>query len=122
MTLEEILDHLRPGGVYLCEDIYSDMNPFMAYLSGLMRSLHNFEIDLRDGGDLDSKGIIPNAFQELVHSIHLYPFAAVIETHSEQIDNFISPRQGSQWQPWMSPGQEQHGNANANTNGNSQPS
>ena len=53
-----------------------------------------------------------------MHSIHLYPFAAVIETHSEQIDNFISPRKGSQWQPWMSPGEE-HANGNA-SNGNSQ--
>ncbi len=101
VTLEEILGHLRPGGVYLCEDIYGDSNPFLYYLAGLSRSLHGFEIDDTNNGDLDSNGIRPNAFQALVQSIHMYPFAAVIETHPEPIDNFISPRKGTQWQPWM---------------------
>jgi SAM-dependent methyltransferase len=98
VTLEEILSHLRPGGVYVCEDIYGRSNPFLSYLNGLGRALHDFNIDLTDDA---APGTVPNSFQKLAHSIHLYPFIAVIETQSHTIDNFVSPRRGTEWQPWM---------------------
>jgi SAM-dependent methyltransferase len=34
ITLEEMLRHLRPGGVYLCEDVHGSFNLFSAFANG----------------------------------------------------------------------------------------
>ena len=39
VTLEEILPHLRPGGVYFCEDVTWVHNRFAAYVAGLAENL-----------------------------------------------------------------------------------
>jgi hypothetical protein len=35
VNLEELLPHLRPNGVYLCEDVFSAFNLFASYVGGL---------------------------------------------------------------------------------------
>jgi len=37
VTLEEMLPHLRPGGVYICEDVHGERNRFNAYVHGVAR-------------------------------------------------------------------------------------
>ena len=44
-TLEALLPHLRPGGVYVCEDVHGRLNPFLDYVHNLSRSLHTFHWD-----------------------------------------------------------------------------
>lgn len=70
VTLEALLSHLRPGGVYVCEDIDRLRNPFSSYLSGLASSLNITQ---------QHAGYVATSFQQAVESIHLYPLMAVIE-------------------------------------------
>jgi hypothetical protein len=37
-----MLPHLRPGGVFLCEDVHGFFNGFSAYAQGLADNLHAY--------------------------------------------------------------------------------
>jgi SAM-dependent methyltransferase len=39
-SIDELVPHLRPGGVYLCEDIYGQDNPMAAYATGMIPVLN----------------------------------------------------------------------------------
>jgi len=43
VTLEELLPHIRPGGVFLCEDVHDEFNKFMFYINGLSHRLKRME-------------------------------------------------------------------------------
>jgi hypothetical protein len=99
VTLEEILPHMRPGGVYLCEDIYGQMNGFAAYVQGLSNKLNEIrarEVESPQEGMRSG----PSTFQAACNSIHLYPFVAIIEKCERRVPDFVCPRHGSQWRPW----------------------
>jgi hypothetical protein len=103
VTLEEMLPHLRPGGVYLCEDTHGDFDRFVAYAQGLIGSLHAFEPAPEDIEFLEAgKGIASHAtpFQSSVRSIHSYPFLTVIEMNDNPVERFICPKHGTEWQPF----------------------
>lgn len=87
ITLEEMLPHLRCGGVYFCEDVHGNWNDFAAYAGGLVEELNRM-------GDLSD-------FQKSIHSIHFYPYCLVIEKHAVAPDRFIAPKHGTQWQPFF---------------------
>ncbi|HMJ64679.1 MAG TPA: class I SAM-dependent methyltransferase [Candidatus Binatia bacterium] len=89
VTLEEMLPHLRQGGVYICEDVHSLWNGFAAYVAGLADSLNAFV----ESGE-------PSTFQRDIHSVHLYPFVTVIEKCSPPRRQFSSVRHGTQWEPF----------------------
>jgi SAM-dependent methyltransferase len=97
ITLEEMLPHLRPGGVYFCEDIHRVPNHFASYLQGLASSLHSYEPSEMPSGVSDVASISSN-FQQAISAIHLYPFVAVIEKRERNVRQFISLKQGTQWQ------------------------
>ncbi len=94
-TLEELLPHLRPGGVYLCEDLHGRLNPFHDYINGMSRNLHAMGWRARD--DL----VVPNDFQRSIDSIHNYPFVTVIEKRVDKLDELSSPKRGTEWQPFL---------------------
>jgi Methyltransferase domain len=85
-TLEALLPHISPGGVYLCEDVHHPPNEFLAYMDGFARALHR-------GGE-ESSG-----FQQHVASIHQYPFVIVIEKPVHPVERFDDPQRGSKWEP-----------------------
>jgi hypothetical protein len=93
-TLEEILPHLRPGGVYICEDITGIHNRFATYVSGLSATLNAF--DLRSEGR-----VFATPFQRSIGSIHMYPFVVVIERSAYDIKELRGERRGSEWQPFI---------------------
>jgi hypothetical protein len=95
VTLQELFPHLRPGGIYLCEDVHDKTNPFHAYIDGLARNLHAF---LRNDNASSTR---PNGLQRVVHSVHIYPFVVVIEKLEHPITEFIAPKRGTQWQPFL---------------------
>jgi Methyltransferase domain len=97
VTLEETLPHLRPGGVYLCEDIHGIHHHFAAYISGLASHLN-----CRLGKPGPIAAASPSEFQRAVHSIHLYPFLAVIERSETPVEEFVAPKHGTEWQPFLS--------------------
>jgi hypothetical protein len=96
VTLEETLPYLSPGGVYLCEDLFGTHNRFASYVHGLAHQINSF-----DNKSDDFCRSRRSSFQRDVHSIHLYPYLAVIEKSDSDSDVLIAPRQGTQWQPFL---------------------
>jgi hypothetical protein len=85
-TLESLLPHLQPGGVYICEDIGGFSSRFLSYLDGLARNLY-----------LGDDRLEANELQRLVDSLHSYPYVSVIERRVATLDHFESPRHGTEW-------------------------
>lgn len=94
-SLEELLPHLSPGGVYIIEDIHGENNLFAGYLYGLQQQLN--AADFIPGEDFKTKA---RPFQTMIHAIHLYPYMAVIQKRKSPLVEFPSPRHGTQWQPF----------------------
>jgi SAM-dependent methyltransferase len=88
ITLEEMLPHLRPGGVYLCEDVQGRTNGFAAFASGLVHELNCMNADA-------------SLFQSSIHSIHFYPYLVVIEKHRARPTKLAAPKHGTEWQPFL---------------------
>lgn len=95
-TLEAMLPHIAPGGVYVCEDVHGSSNQFAAFVAGLSASL--MEMSPGEGGVLSSR---TSAFQSEVASIHSYPFLVVIERNDAPVGMFTAPKQGTLWQPFL---------------------
>ena len=45
VSLEELLPHLRPAGLYFCEDVTSAFNEFSAYACGLAQDLNSAPLE-----------------------------------------------------------------------------
>jgi hypothetical protein len=95
VTLEETLPYLSPGGVYLCEDIHNTHNRFAAYVHGL-----GYHLNGVNSRGHDFSRSTRSCFQREVHSIHLYPYLAVIEKTDSQSEELFAPKRGTKWQPF----------------------
>ncbi len=93
VTLEEMLPHLRPGGVFVCEDVEGEYNNFSAYMHGLV---NNLNADRRQSDRVDTTG-----FQSWIGSIHFYSFVTVIEKAHRPVRYLIAPKHGTEWQPFF---------------------
>jgi len=94
VTFEEMFPHLRPGGVYICEDIHGRHNAFASYFSGYGDAMN---ATLKEG-----MAVLPaNNFQKWCHAIHVYPFLIVIEKRESPCTQFTNTRRGTQWQPFF---------------------
>jgi hypothetical protein len=102
VTFEELLPYLQPGGVYLCEDVHRTLNTFATYLYGFA---HNLNANDRSEENLDNNerrlvfGTTP--LQSAVHSIHFYPYVTVVERRNTPLSEFVAPKHGTQWQPFL---------------------
>jgi hypothetical protein len=101
VSLEELLPHLRPGGVYLCEDVDQAFNEFAAYLYGLAQDLNStqYEFNVDDNERRSVSKTTP--VQSAIAGIHLYPYMAVIERTSAPVFELVAPKHGSQWEPFL---------------------
>ncbi|MEO7457114.1 MAG: class I SAM-dependent methyltransferase [Gemmatimonadaceae bacterium] len=95
VTLEELLPHLRPGGVFLCEDVHGFHHEFAAYVGGLVGHLNR--IESVEGAELAAT---PVPFQRGVYAIHFYPYVVVIERTDAAPVEFVAPKRGTDWQPF----------------------
>lgn len=95
ITLEEMLGHLRPGGVYICEDVHGNFNKFASYATSLVNDLNSIN---RPDSLLDSK---VTKFQSAIHSIHFYPYMVVIEKNLISPKKLSAPKHGTEWQPFL---------------------
>lgn len=96
ITLEEMLPFLRPGGIYLCEDVHGSFNGFAAFASAFVHELNGMT---RIPGDLLQSDVTP--FQSSIHSIHFYPYVVVIEKHEVPPARLSAPKHGTAWQPFL---------------------
>jgi hypothetical protein len=102
VSVEELLPFLRPGGVYICEDVQGAYNGFATYVQGLGHRLN----DSLGGGDFPDdpeRRIVRDctSFQSAVGSIHLYPYITVIERNASTVEELLAPKHGTQWQPFL---------------------
>ncbi|CAB4888983.1 unannotated protein [freshwater metagenome] len=98
VTLEEMLPHLRPGGVYLCEDVHGHFNRFAAFAATLVNGLN--DIHAEEGPLLQTA---TTSFQASIYAIHFYPYVVVIEKQSVPVHSLSAPRQGTEWIPRPEP-------------------
>jgi hypothetical protein len=99
VTLEEMLPHLRPGGVYICEDVHGSGNGFAEFACALVHALNAGHITAGTGVDTSPR----TPFQKAIHSVHFYPFLVLIEKHESSDEEFSAPLRGTQWRtsPWV---------------------
>lgn len=97
VTLEELLPHLRPGGVYICEDVLGPENPFGTFAYGIARALNVSAVIASPEGHLSST---TTPFQAAVDSVHFYPFVVVVEKRAGELEMLSSPKRGTEWQPF----------------------
>ena len=95
ITLEEMLPHLRGGGVYLCEDVHGRFNRFCGFATGLA---HELNAKNHISGSLLQSSV--SHFQSSIHSIHFYPYLVVIEKHRVPVTSLSAPKHGTEWQPF----------------------
>ncbi|HEY2123021.1 MAG TPA: class I SAM-dependent methyltransferase [Chthoniobacterales bacterium] len=91
-TLEQLLPHIQPGGVYLCEDVHGLHNRFVGYVYGLANRMN--VLNCRPG---ELSPAFLSKFQRSIKSVHLYPFVTVIEKVQTPVDEFLSTRHGTEW-------------------------
>jgi hypothetical protein len=97
VTLEEMLPYLRPGGVYICEDVHGIHNSFGEYVHSLADGLNAF-LWTGDSRVLSARS---TSFHDAISSIHLYPFMVVIERRDTPYGGFTCPKHGTEWQPFL---------------------
>jgi len=98
VTLEEMLPHLAPGGVYLCEDIHGTHNQFAQWVYALTDRLNATDHVSQDRTAPQHR---PSSFQAQIDSVHLYPYVAVIEKRCQRLEVLTAPRHGTQRQPFL---------------------
>ena len=102
VTFEEVLPYLRPGGIYLCEDIHGTLNPLAAYVYGSAQNLNACDRGQENVDDNERRVVYGTSpFQSAIRSIHLYPFVAVVERTETPISELVSTKHGTQWQPFL---------------------
>lgn len=101
VTLEELLPHLRSGGVYLCEDVVNVFNEYSSYVHGLAQDLN--AINLEHSYDNSERRQVSKTspLQAAVASIHLYPYATLIERTQASVSEFVAPKHGTEWEPFL---------------------
>jgi hypothetical protein len=100
VTLEEMLPHLKPGGVFICEDIHGRYNRFAAFAAELGTAVNDYRTDSgqQAGAELRT---IASGWQADIGAIHVYPFAVVIEKAQAPVDHLLAPRHGTEWQAFQ---------------------
>jgi cephalosporin hydroxylase len=88
VTLECLLPAIRPGGVYICEDINGGFQPFHAFVDGLTHPLSAVGF-----GNHRPR----TALQGQVASVHRYPLVTVIEKPPADAPPFENARRGTLW-------------------------
>lgn len=101
-TLEELLPHMSPGGVFLCEDVHGINKEFTHYVQGLTCHLNNWEDFVNDFQTERRTAVPTNSLQRAVNSIHFYPYVIVIERSNRPVKELLSIKHGTQWQPHIS--------------------
>ena len=102
-TMEEVLPVMNPGGVYICEDVHGSYNQFSDQVYGLAASLNTADQMQADFQNPERRLAAPTtALQGLVNSVSFYPFVIAIELRQRRLDEFVAPKRGTQWEPFIS--------------------
>lgn len=97
ITLEETLNKINPGGIYLCEDVHRENNRFAEYTKNFVDEMNKFKVDPKKKVSLSDV----TRFQATIKSICYYPYVIVIEKNEEPITKLSAPKHGTVWQPFF---------------------
>lgn len=100
VTVEEMLPHLAPGGVYVCEDIHGRGSHFAAFMQMAADAL-NAAVRPARAPEEGVPVYVPTGFQAAVRSISFYPFAVVIEKNAHEVKTLTAPKHGTEWQSFF---------------------
>ena len=98
-TMQAMLNHISPGGIYMCEDIHGFKNAFLPLLT-------NQFITARDGIMTMSHGT--SQWQLRIGGVSFYPYMVVVEMLPRPRPKMLLQRHGTEWQPPCSRGQSQN--------------
>jgi predicted O-methyltransferase YrrM len=101
-SFEELLPLIRPGGVYLCEDVHMEGNEFSRYAHGItdkLNAMQGFQADYENPNRRIACSATPLQFA--IGSIHFYPFVVVVERNGAEVSEFVAPKRGTEWQPHL---------------------
>jgi hypothetical protein len=101
VTLEELLPHLRSGGVYLCEDVVNVFNEYSSYVHGLAQDLNAINLEYSYDNSERRQVSKTSLLQAAVASIHLYPYLTLIERTQASVSEFVAPKHGMEWEPFL---------------------
>jgi hypothetical protein len=101
VTLEELLPYMRPGGVFICEDVHGEFNRFALYVIGMAQKLNSMEGHQQSSDDERRIVVNPNEFQTAIYSVHLYPYVTVIKKNAIPLTDLRAPKHGTEWQPFL---------------------
>jgi hypothetical protein len=100
VTMEELLPHVKAGGVYVCEDIHGAANSYMAAVQGMANRLDDVSTMVADHVDA-SRSLVAtsNGLQSTIRSVCRYPYVVVIEKNDAAVSELVAPKRGTQWDP-----------------------
>jgi SAM-dependent methyltransferase len=101
VTVEELLPHLQPGGVFVCEDIHGEFNAFSAYAAGLAGMLNQGEVVNHPDDPERRLASRTSPFQAAVSSVSFYPQLVAIEKNAAPVSELVAPKHGTHWQPFL---------------------
>lgn len=102
VSLDCLLPRIKPGGVYICEDVHRAGNEFAAKVYTIADKLNGTEGCTVDEGNPERRMVVPaNDTQCFIHSVHLYPFLVAIEVRERDATEFVAPKHGTEWQPYL---------------------
>lgn len=93
ISLLELLSHMAPGGLYICEDTHSENNGFVAHTFGITRHLNEMAELINE---VDNNSVVMTALQKSVKAVHYYPFMVIIEGVEKDYP-LRSLRSGTEW-------------------------
>lgn len=100
-TMEAMLPHMNPGGVYLCEDVHGyPESAFAAHVHQLAHGLNThsgFERNEDNNRKLVKR---TTPFQAEIASVCLYPYVVIVEKNEAPVEEFVAPKRGTEWQPF----------------------
>lgn len=98
ITLQEMLPHLRPGGIFFCEDVKRFLNAFTLYVQGLSLNLNAVQrIRGRKKGEIQKCEVQTTNFQKEIGSVHFYPYITVIEKNEKERTVLEANKHGDDW-------------------------
>jgi hypothetical protein len=102
ISLEELLPHLRPGGIYFCEDVHLEGNAFASYTHGMADALNAVDSFVEDRSNPERRlSKKTTLFQSAINCIAFYPFIVAIEKRGAPMEELVAPMCGSEWQPFL---------------------
>jgi SAM-dependent methyltransferase len=101
VSLEEMLPHMTPGGVYICEDVHGNDNLYARQVFGIADRLNDFN-GIRGDPEGSARWVKPTSgMQRSIRGISLYPFVTVFELHDTAPVELVSEKHGTEWQPFL---------------------